>query len=98
MIFELRIFFLIVAIAGQETIKSPILSFLKISKQVETISANVVFHPSETKLPIDHNEFYAINDKGSFSLLLHGTQAKNSLGSKAIKRMNKEDIKYSYSR
>ena len=75
-----------------------ILSFLKISKQVETISANVVFHPSETKLPIDHNEFYAINDKGSFSLLLHGTQAKNSLGSKAIKRMNKEDIKYSYSR
>ena len=64
----------------------------------ETISANVVFHPSETKLPIDHNEFYAINDKGSFSLLLHGTQAKNSLGSKAIKRMNKEDIKYSYSR
>ena len=28
----------------------------------ETISANVVFHPSETKLPIDHNEYYAIND------------------------------------
>ena len=64
----------------------------------ETISANVVFHPSETKLPIDHNEYYAINDKGSFSLLLHGTQKSNSLGSKALKRMNKENIKYSYTR
>ena len=65
----------------------------------ETISANVVFHPSETKLPIDHNEFYAINDnQGSFSLLLHGTQKSNSLGSEALKRMNKENIKYSYTR
>jgi hypothetical protein len=49
-------------------------------------------------LPIDHNEYYAINDKGSFSLLLHGTQKSNSIGSKAIKRMNKEGIKYSYTR
>jgi len=64
----------------------------------ETISANVVFHPSETKLPIDKNEYYAINDKGSFSLLLHGTQKSNSLGSEALKRMNKENIKYSYTR
>ena len=64
----------------------------------DTISANVVFHPSETKLPIDKNEYYAINDKGSFSLLLHGTQKSNSLGSKALSRMNKENIKYSYSR
>ena len=65
----------------------------------ETISANVIFHPSETKLPIDHNEFYAINDnQGSFSLLLHGTQKSNSLGSEALKRMNKENIKYSYTR
>jgi len=64
----------------------------------DTISANVVFHPSETKLPIDHNEYYAINDKGSFSLLLHGTQKSNSIGSKALSRMNKENIKYSYSR
>ena len=65
----------------------------------ETISANVVFHPSETKLPIDHNEFYAINDnQGSFSLLLHGTQKQGSAGSEALKRMNKENIKYSYTR
>ena len=69
------------------------------SKQVETITANVVFHPSETNLPIDKNEFYAINDnQGSFSLLLHGTQKQGSVGSKALSRMNKENIKYSYSR
>ena len=64
----------------------------------DTVSANVIFHPSETKLPIDHNEYYAINDKGSFSLLLHGTQKQGSAGSKALSRMNKENIKYSYSR
>ena len=61
-------------------------------------SANVVFHPSETTKPIDHNEYYAINDEGSFSLLLHGTQKEGSEGSKALSRMNKENIKYSYSK
>ena len=61
-------------------------------------SANVVFHPSETNLPIDKNEYYAINDKGSFSLLLHGTQKQGSAGSKALSRMNKENINYSYSK
>lgn len=59
-------------------------------------SADVVFHPSETNLPIDHNEYYAINDEGSFSLLLHGTQEAGSEGSKAISRMKQEGIKYSY--
>jgi len=61
-------------------------------------SANVVFHPSDTTKPIDHNEYYAINDEGSFSLLLHGTQKQGSTGSEALKRMNKENIKYSYSK
>ena len=61
--------------------------------------AKVILHPDERgSLPIDHNEYYAINDKGSFSLLLHGTQKQGSEGSKAIKRMNKEGIKYSYSK
>ena len=64
----------------------------------ETITANVIFHPSETTKPIDHNEYYAINNEGSFSLLLHGTQKQGSTGSEALKRMNKENIKYSYSR
>jgi len=62
-------------------------------------SARVVFHPSERNgLPIDKNEYYAINDKGSFALLLHGTQKSGSDGSKALSRMNKEGIKYSYSK
>ena len=81
------------------------LSFLKISKQVETLTADVVFHPNDTKLPIDDNEYYAINDKrsffnpsGSFSLSLHGTQKSNSLGSKALSRMKEEGIKFSYGR
>jgi len=61
-------------------------------------SAKVVFHPSETNLPVDKNEYYAINDKGSFALLLHGTQKAGSTGSKALSRMNNEGIKYSYSK
>ena len=61
-------------------------------------SADVIFHPDDTTKPIDHNEEYAINDKGSFSLLLHGTQKAGSEGSEALKRMNKENIKYQYSK
>ena len=62
-------------------------------------SAKVIFHPDERNgLPIDDNEDYAINDKGSFTLLLHGTQKEGSEGSKALSRMNKENIKYSYSK
>ena len=61
-------------------------------------SAEVVYHPSETTLPIDHNERYAIKDKGNFALLLHGTQKSGSEASKALIRMNKEGIEYSYSK
>ena len=60
-------------------------------------SANVVFHPSETTKPIDHNEYYAINDKGSFSLLLHGTQKAGSKASKALSKMLAEGINPNYS-
>ena len=60
-------------------------------------SAKVVFHPSETNLPIDHNEYYAINDEGNFSLLLHGTQKAGSEGSKAISKMIAEGINPNYS-
>ena len=59
-------------------------------------SVDVVKHPSETKREIDHNEYYAINDEGSFSLLLHGTQKQGSESSKALSRMKKEGIKFSY--
>lgn len=63
-------------------------------------SARVIFHPSERgNLPIDKNEYHAINriGNGSFVLLLHGTQKQGSIGSEALKRMNKENINYSYS-
>ena len=61
-------------------------------------SATVFKHPSETNLPIDHNERYAIEDRGDFGLLLHGTQKSGSEASKALIRMNKEGIEYSYSK
>ena len=60
-------------------------------------SAKVVFHPSETNLPIDHNEYYAINDEGNFSLLLHGTQKAGSKASKALSKMLAEGINPNYS-
>ena len=60
-------------------------------------SADVVFHPSETTKPIDHNEYYAINDEGSFSLLLHGTQKAGNKASKALSKMLAEGINPNYS-
>ena len=60
-------------------------------------SAKVVFHPSETNLPIDHNEYYAINDEGNFSLVLHGTQKAGSKASKALSKMLAEGINPNYS-
>tara|TARA_R110000824_G_scaffold73282_1_gene186747 strand:- start:72 stop:827 length:756 start_codon:yes stop_codon:yes gene_type:complete len=61
-------------------------------------SADVVFHPSETTKPIDKNEYYAIHDKGSFSLLLHGTQKAGSEASKALSKMIAEGIEPNYSK
>jgi len=60
-------------------------------------SANVVFHPSETNLPIDKTEYYAIHNKGSFSLLLHGTQKAGSKASLAVSKMIEEGIEPNYS-
>ena len=63
--------------------------------------AEVVFSITEAEdknLPIDHNEYHAINNVGNFALLLHGTQPKNSEASQAIKDMKKLGVAYSYSR
>ena len=49
-------------------------------------------------LPIDHNEFYALNNKGNFALLIHGTQPKGSNSSEAIKELKRKGINFSYSR
>ena len=63
--------------------------------------AIVVDHPDEaTKLglEIDHDDSHAIWGTESFALLLHGTQKAGTKSSNALKRMNKEQIKYQYSK
>jgi len=64
--------------------------------------ALVVNHPDEAKrlgLEIDHDDSHAIaNDGQSFALLLHGTQKAGTESADALKRMNRENIKYSYSK
>ena len=52
----------------------------------------------EKELPIDHNEFYALNNLGNFSLLIHGTQPKGSISGYAIKELKRKGIAFSYSR
>ena len=62
--------------------------------------AVVVFHPDEAAqlgLEIDHDESMAISKGGSFALLLHGTQPKDSEASQALKTMRTENIEYAYS-
>lgn len=64
-------------------------------------SANVVNHPSETILEIDHTDEHAANPEKrnqDFSLLIHGIQPKNSAASAGIKRMKSEKVQFSYSR
>ena len=63
--------------------------------------AQVVFHPSEADklgLRIDHDDSLAMYGSESFALLLHGTQPAKSVASKAKSRMQREGIKFSYSR
>ena len=63
--------------------------------------AEVVFSVTEAEdknLPIDHNEYYAINNTGNFALLLHGTQPKNSEASEALKAMKKLGVDFGYTR
>ena len=63
--------------------------------------AQVVFHPSEADklgLRIDHDDSLAMYGFESFALLLHGTQAAKSEASKAKSRMQREGVKFSYSR
>ena len=49
-------------------------------------------------LEIDHDERHAIQATGSFALLLHGTQPKGSAAGEALKELNKNGTKHSYSR
>jgi hypothetical protein len=63
--------------------------------------AEVVYSEQEAKdknLLIDHDDSHAMYAKNSFALLIHGTQPKNSKGSKAIKEMKLKGTKFSYSK
>jgi len=63
--------------------------------------AEVVFSLEEAEgkdLPIDHDEFYALNNMGNFALLIHGTQPKGTDASLAIKDLKQQGINFSYSR
>ena len=60
--------------------------------------ANVIFHPNQANgMPIDHNDINAVFGDHSFNLLLHGMQPAKSDASKAIQRLKRENIKFSYS-
>ena len=67
--------------------------------------ANVIFHPNMANgMPIDHSDINAVftyatesNPTGSFNLLIHGMQPAKSDASKAIQRLKRENIRFSYS-
>lgn len=63
------------------------------------VEAVVVYHPDEAKelgLEIDHDDTLCMKADKSFALLLHGQQASGSDASKALQRMRKEEVSYSY--
>ena len=60
--------------------------------------ANVIFHPNQANgMPIDHSDINAVFGDHSFNLLLHGMQPAQSDASKAIQRLKRENIRFSYS-
>ena len=63
--------------------------------------AEVVFSIEEAEakgLPIDHDEYYAINNAGNFALLIHGTQPKGSKASEALRSLKSQGVEFAYSR
>ena len=63
--------------------------------------AEIVFSLEEAEekgLEIDHDESHAIQNTGSFALLIHGTQPKGSEASQAIKELKANNVQFSYSR
>tara|TARA_R100000781_G_C4070338_1_gene124244 strand:+ start:166 stop:969 length:804 start_codon:yes stop_codon:yes gene_type:complete len=67
--------------------------------------SKVIFHPSDpgaSERPTDHDDTLAMfgdifDASQSFNLLLHATQPKGSDASKAIQRLKRENIRFSYS-
>ena len=52
----------------------------------------------EKELPIDNDEFFALNNQGNFALLIHGTQPKGSVSGKALIELKRKRVKFAYSR
>lgn len=70
-------------------------------KEHELVFSRVVFHPEEAKkqkLKIDKDDKLAMASEKSFALLIHGGSAKGSDQSKAMARMRKEGVSFSYGR
>ena len=64
-------------------------------------TAEVVFSPADAEkknLEIDHDDSHALSGKDSFALLLHGTQPKDSIASKALSTMRQDNIQFGYNR
>ena len=67
-------------------------------EQYNLRSVQVVMHPSETELEIDHDDSHAARPdcvNQDFALLIHGIQPKGK-ASAAITRLKKEQIVFSY--
>lgn len=63
-------------------------------------SVKVVFTEEQAaalSLEIDHDDSHAIEGTENFALLIHGTQAKGTVASKAIKALKANGTKFSYS-
>jgi hypothetical protein len=63
--------------------------------------AEVVFsleEAEEKSLPVDHDEYQAINNAGNFALLIHGTQPKGSEAGKAMQLLKAQGVEFAYSR
>lgn len=72
----------------------------KLIAQFNLPKAVVVLHPEEAaalSLQIDHDDSLAMAGE-TFALLVHGTQPAGSKASEALKRMDRENVVYSYSR
>lgn len=65
----------------------------------DLVEARVVYHPDEAArlgYEIDHDDSCAVRADKSFALLIHGQQKAGSEASKALSRMRKEEISFSY--
>lgn len=67
----------------------------------ELVFSRVVFHPDDAKkakMKIDKDDSLAMASAKPFALLVHGASAAGSEQAKAMARMRKEKIKFSYGR